>query len=357
MISCGMLIERFREDDIQALIAIAQLDSPVDNPNDAPHIRRPKSIAEAQTYFRRFSLDLADAFKSLEANGLLANGSERPELTHTGREAANELRILRPPIYYWYRDFYSAIENSIAFDEYARRVFGANFGQHGFSDLSQLQLLLNILGLTRSSRVLDLGCGNGRTAEYISDTAGCSVTGIDYVPEAIEYANGRTRDKRDRLSFQIMNIEFLDFPAHSFDAIVSVDTIFFGRSMDATISSLGRILKVSGTMAVFNGDYSREQFIAALSNNGMRYEIHDLTQEHIHHMLLKHRVAQDMREAFESEGNAFVWENLMQESFAGLESVGKTDFNPKVRYLCIARGESGAADYDTRGQIRIGDGH
>ena len=51
------------------------------------------------------------------------------------------------------------------------------------------------------SRVLDVGCGNGKIAEYISDLTQASVTGIDYVPEAISHAQERTAEKRGRLSF------------------------------------------------------------------------------------------------------------------------------------------------------------
>jgi len=116
-------------------------------------------------------------------------------LTQTGKNIADELRILRPPIYYWYRGFYSAIENSQAFDEYSKRVFGANFGQHGFSNTYQIQRMLAILKLNKSSKVLDIGYGNGKMAEYISDLTQASVTGIDYVQEAIEQATRRTQDK------------------------------------------------------------------------------------------------------------------------------------------------------------------
>jgi hypothetical protein len=54
-------------------------------------------------------------------------------------------------------------------------------------------------------------------------------------------------------------------------------------------------------------------------------------------MLLKHTVAQELRKAFELEGNTFVWENLTAESFANLGSLAKTDFNPRARYLYIVK--------------------
>jgi ubiquinone/menaquinone biosynthesis C-methylase UbiE len=332
-----MLTNCYREYEIQALIALDELSSPLDNPNDAPHIHSPKNMQEALTYFRRFAQDLSNTFPVLKIKGLVCEDNGTWALTQAGRSVADELRILRPPIYYWYCDFYSAVENSQAFDEYSKRVFGANFGQHGFSDIKQIRRMLTILKLNSSSSVLDIGCGNGKMAEYISDLTQASITGIDYVQEAINQAVKRTDVKRDRLHFQIANLEFLDFSGESFDAIISIDTIFFGRNMENTIAGLKRILKPDGKIAVFNGDFQNEEFHCALAANQLIYDIYDLTQEHIEHMLLKHSVAKGLKNAFEVEGNSFIWQNLMAESFAALDSLQKTDFNPKVRYLYIVK--------------------
>ena len=258
-------------------------------------------------------------------------------LTQMGKEIADELRILRPPIYYWYQDFYAAIENSRAFDEYSKRVFSANFGQHGFSDVHQIQKMLELLKLSKRSKVLEIGCGNGKMAEYISDLTQASVTGIDYIPEAIEQATRRTQNKRNRLNFKVANLEFLDFTPESFDAIISVDTIFFGRKMAATITGLNRILKAGGQIAIFNGNYQQEDFLADLAANNLTYDVYDFGPGHIKHMLLKHHVAKELENAFKAEGNAFVWQNLMAESFSDLNFPSQPDYDPKARYLYVAK--------------------
>jgi len=332
-----MLTDNYREDEIQALIALNEMESPLENPNDAPHIHSPKNITEAQTYFRRFSLDLTDTFLTLKTKDLMQEENGKWMLTQIGNNVADELRILRPPIYYWYRDFYAAIENSQAFDEYSRRVFGANFGQHGFSNIYQIRRMLDLLRLDKSSKVLDIGCGNGKMAEYISDLTQASITGIDYIQEAIEQAFRRTKEKRNRLNFKTANLEFLDFADESFDAVISVDTIFFGRAMKATLAVLKRVLKATGRMAIFNGDYQNEDFLVALAENNLIYDVYNFSQGHIEHMLLKHRVAKELQKGFEAEGNTFIWENIMAESFADLSSFSKTDFNPKARYLYIVK--------------------
>ena len=332
-----MLTDNYTEAEIQALIALDEIASPFNNPNDAPHVRAPKNITEAQTYFRRFVLDLTPAFQTLKTIGLILETNSELTLTQAGKKIADELRILRPPIYYWYRDFYSAVENSRAFDEYSRRVFGANFGQHGFSDIGQIQKMLDLLQLNESAMVLDIGCGNGKMAEYISDLTQASVTGIDYIPEAIERATMRTQNKRNRLDFKVANLEFLDFAPVTFDTVIAVDTIFFGRAMAATISGLNRLLKPGGKMAVFNGDYQENDFLQALTANDLTYQVYDLGTEHVQHMLLKHQVAKELEPAFAAEGNTFIWKNLMAESFADLNYRKQPDYDAGKRYLFIIK--------------------
>ena len=332
-----MLTDNFQENEIQALIVLDELASPLDNPNDAPHVHSPKNIIEAQTYFRRFSLDLTEAFWTLKNKELVQGGDGNWELTKTGKNVADEIRLLRPPIYYWYRDFYSAIDNSAAFDEYSRRVFGMNLGQHDFSDVNQLKKMVDLLRLNKSLKVLDIGCGNGKMAEYISDLTGASITGIDYIQEAVKQANRRTQHKRNRLNFKTANLEYLDFADESFDIIISVDTIYFGRTMKNTLAGLTRVLKLNGQMAIFKIDYQTEAFLEALIENNLVYQVCDFTQEHRKHMFLKHKVVKELQQVFMSEGNTFVWENLVAESFTDVSVVDKSDFDPTVRYLYIVK--------------------
>jgi 2-polyprenyl-3-methyl-5-hydroxy-6-metoxy-1,4-benzoquinol methylase len=163
------------------------------------------------------------------------------------------------------------------------------------------------------------------------------VTGIHYIPEAIEQATRRTQDKRNRLNYQVANLELLDFAPESFDAVIAVDTIFFGRKMEVTITGLNRLLKPGSKMAVFNGDYQEKDFLNALAANNLTYQVYDLSTEHIQHMLLKHQVAKELEQAFAAEGNAFIWKNLMAESFADLNYRKLPDYDPGKRYLYIVK--------------------
>ena len=72
----------------------------------------------------------------------------------------------------------------------------------------------------------------GMISEYFSDQTGAHVTGIDFIPKAIQDAWPCTKPKRDRLDFRVMDISHLDFRAASFDVIVSVDTLYFTDTVE-----------------------------------------------------------------------------------------------------------------------------
>ena len=150
----------------------------------------------------------------------------------------------------FYTRFYHAVAASAANAEYCARVYGRNLCQHGFADLPHLDDLIRVARLTAGTRVLDLGCGNGMIAEYISDETGAHVTGIDFIPQAIEDARARTQPKRDRLDFRVMDMSRLDFPPASFDVIVSVDTFYFTDLVE-TLAGCRPLLREGGRLAAF----------------------------------------------------------------------------------------------------------
>ncbi|MBN2048585.1 MAG: hypothetical protein JW750_12140, partial [Anaerolineaceae bacterium] len=66
-----------------------------------------------------------------------------------------------PVMFDFYTRFYTAVATSKANATYCERVYGRNLCQHGFAEISHLDELIQVSGITASSQVLDLGCGNG----------------------------------------------------------------------------------------------------------------------------------------------------------------------------------------------------
>jgi SAM-dependent methyltransferase len=231
----------------------------------------------------------------------------------------------------FYEDFYAAMARSQAHAEFCERVFGRNLCQHGFADMAQLDALIRAVQLTPGQCALDLGCGNGMIAEYISDGTGAHITGLDYIPEAIRQAQARTAAKADRLTFRVGDINALDLPDGAYDAIISIDTLYFSEDCALTVRQLVQALKPGGQMLIFFGHgrepwVPKEQFPAesilpertplaeALKANGLSFQTRDFTPDDYRLALRRQEVLAELRPCFEAEGIMFIYENRMGDA-------------------------------------------
>ncbi|RPI32399.1 MAG: class I SAM-dependent methyltransferase [Chloroflexota bacterium] len=336
----------FSEAEIQLLIALIELSQPVETPNNIGYSFYPQTLEEAARYFRRFRLDWGEAYLSLAQKGLLAQVEGDHRLTPAGVVAAVRLRRERPPIYYWYRDYYIATATSQANAIFCERAYGKDLCQEGFMDMEQLALLLDLLHLAPGDRVLDLGCGNGMIAEYISDTTGAYVEGMDYIPEAVEQATARTWEKRQRLAFQVGNLDSIPYPDRSFDVILSADTLYMPNDLDATVAKMKQILRPGGKMGIFFSHALWGQPVAgkeallpentplgkALQANGLSFKSIDLTQADLRHAQAKGPVAEELKTAFEAEGNSFLYAIRHGEA---VDVMAAIQSGMQVRYLYL----------------------
>jgi SAM-dependent methyltransferase len=310
------------EADVQLLIALEEMRQ---SGKDAT----PAHLAEATAYFKQSLLDWSGSFASLAARGLISAEDQTYKLTSVGAPLAEQLRQGRPPMWYWYNDYYIATKDSKAYAVFCERVFGRNFVQHGFSDMAQLDRLLEIAALSPANRVLDLGCGNGAMGEYVATVTGAHVTGIDYIPEAIRQAQERARDN-PLLSFHVMSIAGLTFPPHSFDTLISIDTMYF-TDLDATLEQMMGILAPGGQMAIFYSHglvpwldketFPRETLAPertplgeALTRRRLYFRTWDLTQADYVHAQLTKRVINELRADLEAEGNLFLYHSRNAEA-------------------------------------------
>lgn len=111
--------------------------------------------------------------------------------------------------------------------------------------------LIAYMEIQEGDKVLDLGCGAGGIAEYISDTTGAHVTGLDYAASAIETAAVRTSAKQGRVSFVQGDMNALNFPDESFDKILSIDTIYWVADIDQALASMKTLLSPDGRLGIF----------------------------------------------------------------------------------------------------------
>ena len=83
----------------------------------------------------------------------------------------------------------------------------------------EVDVLRRLVSL-RDMSVLDVGCGDGRTARYIARSA-TSVIGLDPDAERIALARGTDDEKRSCLvDYRCEDVVAMDYPVASFDAVI-----------------------------------------------------------------------------------------------------------------------------------------
>ncbi len=243
----------------------------------------------------------------------------------------------------FYNEYYQRAQNSRAHSEFCKLVYGHDFCQHGMLDMNQLDRLIEMTGIQKNSCVLELGCGAGLIAEYISDKTGCQMMGIDISSVAIEQASERTK-KKDRIFFATTNMESLDYPEGSFDAVISIDTLYYVKDLENTVERILKALKHDGTMYAFyhvHPDVSAfcdpvngSPLGSALNRLHVAYRVIDFTDENKRHWELRRRALLELRTKFEQEGNMFLYNTRMDEY--------RQNFGEYFRFLYIAeRGADG----------------
>ena len=93
-----------------------------------------------------------------------------------------------------YERFYDMASHSKAFADYCREAFGEDFSQDGFSDTKQTDMILSHIPLKNDTKILDIGCGNGKMLGYLKRKTGAHICGFDYSQSAVRDAKKRYPD-------------------------------------------------------------------------------------------------------------------------------------------------------------------
>jgi len=95
--------------------------------------------------------------------------------------------------------------------------------------------------------VLEVGCGRGGGASYISRYLGTrTMTGVDLDAQAVEFC--RRNHRAPGLGFRRGNSEALPFRAGSFDAVVNVESSHCYGSMHRFLCEVKRVLRPGGRL-------------------------------------------------------------------------------------------------------------
>jgi 2-polyprenyl-3-methyl-5-hydroxy-6-metoxy-1,4-benzoquinol methylase len=110
-----------------------------------------------------------------------------------------------------------------------------------------LRRQLEAVGSLRGKRVLDFGCGLGRTSRIYAEMGAVRVDGFDLSSERLEVAkrNAKRDGLADRIFFRHLAAEDIDYPDESFDVVLG-KAILHHTDMQKTSQQLARVLRPGG---------------------------------------------------------------------------------------------------------------
>lgn len=137
--------------------------------------------------------------------------------------------------------------------------------------LKATRSLIDSLGVTRESKVIDIACGKGSSAVFLAENYGCDVVGIDLSEDLVQEAKETARRKglAARVTFQVGNAMELPFPDNSFDAALSQAMLVLVEDKVKTIKEAQRVVKEGGRAGWLEVSWKEEidkEFLDKVSN-------------------------------------------------------------------------------------------
>ena len=124
--------------------------------------------------------------------------------------------------------------------------------------LLDLPVLLKWGPIPRGAHVLEVGCGAGKIARYLSPLVKCkSYTAIDIDPKMIAQAESEA-ESLSRVIFQVADVCHLPFEDNFFDVVIELDVLHHLTDWKKGIREIHRVLKPKGKFLA--RDYSLESF-------------------------------------------------------------------------------------------------
>lgn len=156
----------------------------------------------------------------------------------------------------FYGPQYARMDSELA-AEIRRETFGEDIGQESWRSAAEQAEIVDLLGLTSESRVLDVACGAGGPSMALVARTGCTLTGLDIEPEGIAHANSlaQKRSLAGRAAFIALDCGGrLPFEDDAFDAILCIDAICHFPDRLAALAEWRRLL-CKGGRAVFTDPF------------------------------------------------------------------------------------------------------
>ncbi len=100
----------------------------------------------------------------------------------------------------------------------------------------------------RGQRVLEIGCGTGRTLTKLVEQYGCEAIGVDIRSPMIEHAKARSRKAAVTIDWRVAAAEKLPIETDSIDLLVAESVNVFVADLDVALREYRRVLKPDGDL-------------------------------------------------------------------------------------------------------------
>jgi len=105
--------------------------------------------------------------------------------------------------------------------------------------------MMKFLPITSNSSVLEVGCGTGKTAQYLYEEYQCSIDTIDMNDRMLINAKKRFNKKKIPINIFQASAEKLPFQENAYDFIISESVTSF-TNVNKSLSEYARVLKKGG---------------------------------------------------------------------------------------------------------------
>lgn len=163
------------------------------------------------------------------------------------------------------------------YDDIARE-----YAEEFFYDTSDDQYIDCFLQSLEGTKILDVGCGNGRDCKYISQK-GFDINGIDLSVGMLEIAKERVPEGK----FEVMDITNITYPDNSYDGIISNCSLFHvpSEELPKTLESFARILKPNGKLLLILQEGLGETMVEEPYRKGVHIYMNYFSLEQIQNLL------------------------------------------------------------------------
>lgn len=115
---------------------------------------------------------------------------------------------------------------------------------------------LSFLTVNDDDKILDIGCGGGRTLKKLSKSTTNTVWGVDISDTAIKesFRMNRADIKRDHVMICKSGVSDLPFADGTFDVVTAVETIYFWPDPAEDLKQVYRVMKPGGRLMILTED-------------------------------------------------------------------------------------------------------